>query len=182
MDKRKELAKYGKVIHEKGLVIGAGGNISARDEEAMIIKKKGADMSSGSADDYVYASLEEASSEPELLSSETPLHVACYKARQDVRAVVHVHSPMIIAAAEKTRLLKSTSYEFDCILQKDVPVIEYLNPGSSSLAEAVAEKVASGASAVIMQRHGAVSVGGTIEETYLRILALERACITFLHS
>jgi L-fuculose-phosphate aldolase len=182
MDKRKELAKYGKLIHEKGLVIGAGGNISARDEEAMIIKKKGADMSDGDAAAYVRVLLEEAAGGSALSSSETPLHVACYKACRDVQAVVHVHSPMIIAAAEKTRLLESTSYEFDCILQKGVPVIEYLQPGSASLAEAVAERIADGASAVMMRRHGAVSVGKDTEEAYLRILALERSCVTFLHS
>lgn len=182
MDKRKELIKYGRLIHEKGLVIGAGGNISAREDETLIIKKKAADMSCGRAGDYVRVSLEEAAGKNELLSSETPLHVACYNARRDVEAVVHFHSPMVIAAGERTDLLESTSYEFDCILQKEVPVVEYIQPGSASLAEAAAGKIASGANAVIMRHHGALTVGKNLEEAYLRALALERACITFLHS
>jgi L-fuculose-phosphate aldolase len=182
MDKRKELAKYGCLIHEKGLVIGAGGNISARDGDTLIIKKKSADMSCARVGDYIRVPLEEAAGKSALLSSETPLHVACYKVRRDIEAVVHFHSPMVIAAGEKTDLLKSTSYEFDCVLQKEVPVIEYIQPGSVSLAEAAAGKIESGANAVIMRRHGALTVGASLEEAYLRALALERACITLLHS
>ena len=176
-----ELIRYGCLLHEKELVIGAGGNISARDGEHIVIKRKGADMSEAGAGDYVRVSLKEASGENENLSSETPLHVACYKARQDVQAVVHVHSPMVIATAEKTHFLESTSYEFDCLLERTVPVVEYIQPGSAELGEAVAEEISSGANAVIMRRHGAVSVGRSPEEAYLRALALERACVTFLH-
>jgi L-fuculose-phosphate aldolase len=182
MDRRKEIAKYGQLIHEKGLVIGAGGNISARDGDFLIIKRKSADMSEGNAGDYVRIPFEEAEKETELLSSEAPLHIACYKAAQNVGALVHVHSPFTIAAAGKIDFLASTSYEFDCILEKSVPVVEYIQPGSRDLANTVADKVKEGAGAVMMRKHGAVSVGEDLKEAYLRILALERACVTFLHS
>jgi L-fuculose-phosphate aldolase len=181
MDMRKEAAKYGRLLHEKGLVIGAGGNISARDGDFLVIKKKGVDMSGGRPGDYARIKLEKAEEEKELLSTETPFHAACYKASKNVNAVIHVHSPLVIAAAEKTDILESVSYEFDCILQKAVPVIEYIQPGSFSLASALAEKVSVGAGAVMMKRHGSICVGKDLEEAYLRVLALERACLTFLH-
>jgi L-fuculose-phosphate aldolase len=182
MNKIREIAKYGRLIHEKDLVIGAGGNISERDGEFLIIKRKGANMADGNADDYIRILFEKTESEQELLSTETPMHVACYRARTDINALIHVHSPIMIAAAEKTDLLKSTSYEFDCILQREVPVLDYIEPGSVSLAEAVSKKLSNGANAVMMKRHGAISSGRDIEEAYLRVLALERACLTFLHS
>lgn len=185
MDRRKALAKYGALLHSEKLVIGAGGNISEKDGDFLIIKKKEADMSRAKAEDYVRLSFSEAENElkkeKSLLSSETPLHVASYKSREDIGSIVHVHSPYMIALGEKTSLLESTSYEFDCILEKDVPVIEYIKPGSLELAEAIAGELKKGANAVIMKRHGAVIAGKRIEEAYLRTLALERACIAYLH-
>ena len=178
----REIAGYGRLLHENKFVIGAGGNISARDASAIVIKKKGADMSLGRARDYVRLPFSEAEKGGDMLSSETPLHIACYNARDDIGAVVHVHSPYIVAAAGRIDILGSVSYEFDCILQKAVPVIEYIQPGSFELAAAVAEKIKQGAGAVLMRRHGAIAVGKDLKEAYLRTLALERACVTFLHS
>ena len=93
---------------------------------------------------------------------------------------MHVHSPYIVAVSQRTATLESLSYEFDCILQKPVPVLKYIQPGSFELAEAVAAKISSGANAVMLKRHGAITIGADIKEAYLRTLALERACITFL--
>ncbi|MEA3489459.1 MAG: class II aldolase/adducin family protein [Candidatus Omnitrophota bacterium] len=180
MDKTREIARYGKLLHLNGLVIGPGGNISLRDGDSLIIKKKGADMSREDADDYIRVPFPEKDSRDGSLSSETPLHIACYEARKDIAAVIHVHSPYMIALAGRTDLLESTSYEFDCVLRKAVPVIGYIQPGTQELAAAVAEKIRDGANAVIMRRHGAISVGRDLEEAYLRILALDRACISLL--
>ena len=182
-DKLQEVAHYGKLLHKNKLVIGAGGNISARDGDSLIIKKKMADMSEADPDNYLQIPFSEVSKDSSgTLSSETPLHTACYASREDVGAVIHVHSPYLVAAAGKTDLLESLSYEFDCVLGENVPVIGYIQPGSEGLAREVGEKMKHGAGAVLMKRHGATSVGKTLKEAYVRILALERACITFLHS
>ncbi len=182
MDRRMKIAEYGRKLHDKNLVIGAGGNISEKDGDILIIKKRGADMSRQKADDYVNIPFKEAQKPNAALSSETPFHVACYKARSDVGAVIHVHSPVIVAAANRTDLLEGVSYEFECVLEGPVRVINYIQPGSDPLALAVADKIEKGANAVMMRRHGALSVGKDAEEAYLRILALERACMTFLLS
>lgn len=182
-DKLEEAAHYGYLLHLNKLVIGAGGNISVRDGDSVIIKKKMADMSEESTENYIQLPFSELQKlDNDSLSSETPLHTACYEAREDVGAVIHVHSPYLIATAGKTDTLKSTSYEFDCIIDKDVPVVDYIEPGSKELALAIGEKIHNGANAVLMKRHGATTVGKSLEEAYLRMLALERACITFLNS
>lgn len=180
-DIKKDLAFYGKLLHEKGLAIGQGGNLSARDGRYLIIKESGADMSAARRGDYIRAAFKDAEKGSSLLSSETPLHLACYGARDGVGAVIHAHSPALVAAASKAGVLESNSYEFDCLLGKDVPVVPFIRPGSSELAAAVSRKVKNGAAAVLMARHGAVAVGADIKEAYTRILALERACLTFLY-
>ena len=180
MNKRKELAKYGKLLHDKELVIATGGNISLRNGDNLIIKKQGVDMSRGRTKDYVSVLFSETNKEKERLSTETPFHVACYTARTDIGAIVHTHSPSMVAAAEKTNILSDISYEFQYIVESTVPVIAYLKPGSSELAAAIAAEIKQGANAVLMKKHGAIAVGCDIKQAYLRMIALERACQTFL--
>lgn len=176
-----ELAKYGRLLHEKDLVIGAGGNISLRDGEYICIKKQGEDMSSSCADTFDRVLLNEANSAGHL-STETPFHVACYKAAKEVKAVIHVHSPHIVAAGNLIKVLESPSYEFECILGPEIPVIEYVKPGSGELALEIGEQVKKGAKGVIMKQHGAVTVGQSLQEAYVRMLALERGCLIYLYS
>ena len=180
-DIKKELVRYGKLLQLGGFAIGSGGNLSAKDAGYIFIKRQGADLSEAKTGDYLRISLKEAEKGPAGISSETPLHLASYAARPEAGAVIHVHSPAMVAAAEKTRLLKSNSYEFDCVMGGDVPVIPFIKPGTRALADAAASKVKSGANAVLLARHGAVCIGRNTEEAYVRVLALERACLTFLY-
>jgi len=182
MNKKRELVKYGKLLHDQGFVIGSGGNISIRDKNNIVIKKQGTNMATGGKEAYLSISFSAAAKGNRRLSSETPLHLACYGARGDIGAVIHVHAPYSIAAGEKTKVMqKSISYEFECVLGGNVPVIGYIKPGSEKLAETIAKKIKTGANAVIMRKHGAVAVGRDLQEAFVRIQALERACVTFLH-
>ena len=183
MDNIEKLLNCGRLLHEHRLVIGSGGNISSRQAGSVTIKKKDVDMSRAVREDYAAISLDGArSAENTLLSSETPLHLACYASAEDISSVIHVHSPYMIAASARTDILESPSYEFDCIIGHSVPVIPYLRPGSRELGEAVAGKIAAGSRVVLMRRHGAVTAGKDIDQALMRALALERACIAFLFS
>ncbi len=177
-----ELVDIGKALHDERLVIGPGGNISAVVGGVLYIKKRGADMSRQDHNDFFNISIDEVDVEHEEISSECPFHLACYKADKKIGAIIHVHSPYMIAASEKARELRDISYEFDCILGSSVPVIDYIQPGSGDLAQKVAEHVKDGKNTILMRKHGAVSTGKDLKQAYLRILALERACITFLHT
>lgn len=181
MDARKELARYGKMIHAAGFAIGHGGNISLRRGGVIFIKKKDVDMSRARTSDYLAVTIKAAAKGDARLSSETPLHLASYASRKDISAVIHAHSPAMVAVAARTRLLKSNSYEFDCVLGPSVPVVPFIKPGSKALAGRVSGSLRTGAAAVLLARHGAVSVGRNIEEAYERLIALERACLTFLY-
>jgi L-fuculose-phosphate aldolase len=107
--------------------------------------------------------------------------VACYEARPDIGAVIHVHSPYVVAIAERVNFLsEEISYEFEYIMEKPVPVIPYIEPGSGDLAMAISKEISYGINGVIMRRHGSVVVGRTLREAYVRTLALERAAKTVL--
>ncbi|MFH1411467.1 MAG: class II aldolase/adducin family protein [Candidatus Omnitrophota bacterium] len=181
MSIKEQLAVCGKRMHAEKLVIGAGGNISARTGGRVWIKKRDKDMGKGDPDDYVEIKDGKGGDlNGEMLSSETPMHLACYEKNKDINAIVHAHSPFAIAVAEKGGIPEHISYEADCIIGSAVPAIDYLQPGSEKLAEEVSERVKSGANAVLLKRHGAIAVGRDIEEAFLRIMALERVCKVYL--
>lgn len=180
MDKKEELAYYGKLLHDKALVIGAGGNISVREPEGFIIKRKFSDMSTGNKEDYISVNFEDLAETEKIVSSETPLHIGCYEAQSNNGAVMHVHSPYMVAIGEKVKVLKSPSYEFDCIVGQDIPILEYIQPGSKELAKEVKVLAQKGHTAILLKRHGGIAMGQDLHQAYLRIMALERACITAL--
>ena len=93
---------------------------------------------------------------------ETPIHAAIYRERKDVQAVAHTHAPTATAfGIAKTEILP-LQVEMFMLLPNGVPVVPFELPGSKALAEAVQKKMMN-YDAVILENHGIVTVGSTIE-------------------
>ena len=96
------------------------------------------------------------------ISLETPMHAAIYRARKDVQAVVHTHTPTATAfGIAKTEILP-LQIEMFMLLPNGIPIVPFEPPGSEALAETVQNKMAD-YDAVILENHGIVTVGSTIE-------------------
>lgn len=161
----KKLVKAGKELYEQGLVKGNSGNISARipNKDYFLIKPSGASMRFLKSEELILIDLQGNKIRGELnVSLETPMHAAVYKARDDVHAIVHTHAPTATAfGIAKTEVLP-LQVEMFKLLPNGVPVIPFETPGSEILAEAVQKKI-SDYDAVILENHGVVTVGSTIE-------------------
>ncbi|MDD4013750.1 MAG: class II aldolase/adducin family protein [Candidatus Omnitrophica bacterium] len=182
-DVRKELVKRGRQLYAAGLALGRGGNISVLERGRIFIKAAGVDMEEALVKDYPDVGPEEALSESKhgRVSTEIPMHLACYRANRAIKAVVHVHSPELVAVSALTKVLESNSYEFDCLLGRKVPVVPFIEPGSDKLGRAVAKKVSESSNGVLLARHGAVCFGRTLKEACDRAMALSRACRLYLY-
>ena len=114
------------------------------------------------------------------VSVETPIHAAIYRARKDVQAVVHTHAPTATAfGIAKTEILP-LQIELFMLLPNGVPVVSFKAPGSKALADAVQKKIANH-DALILENHGIVTVGSTIEAACsLNEMIEEGAKIQFL--
>src|SRR4051794_29769841 len=100
-DLRDQLAHVGYDVVQSGLVVGSGGNLSARipDEDAIWVTASGTWLDRLSRG--TFAPVRIADGEPAMVgalpasriepSSELALHLALYRARPDVNAVVHLH-------------------------------------------------------------------------------------------
>lgn len=161
-----------------GLVTGSAGNVSRRVGELVFITPSG--IPYGFLDPRQVAGIELdklGTSRPSPFtgtpSSEWRLHVAIYRARGDVGAIVHTHSPYATAASFGAQF-PVVHDEGKLLFGEEIPISRHAPPGTWELAEAVAEALAGG-KAVLIAHHGAVAVGGTLREALLLAEKLEEA-------
>ncbi|QLH74718.1 MAG: class II aldolase/adducin family protein [Methanomassiliicoccales archaeon] len=175
MKERAEIVRFGKYLYDKGLVTGTSGNISVRgDEDTMLITPSGACKGMLSVSDMIEVRI----SDGELLSEgrpsmETPFHLAFYRKRRDVNAVVHSH-PLYctIFAVAGLRVFTTLTPESLLVLGREVPYVPYATPGSEDLAEGLTENMGD-ANAFLLDKHGAIAVGGSLKDAFHRLETLE---------
>lgn len=145
------MVKAGKSMINAGLTKGTGGNISVFDRERDRVYITPHDMPYDSIkpEDIPVYSLDGAPLEtPREPSMELQMHLNIYRARDDVSAIVHTHSPALIKLAEKDENpLK-------------LPAAPVYPVGSEELAKGCVEHLKQ-APAVLLRSHGAVVVGKT---------------------
>ncbi len=114
-------------------------------------------------------------------SSELLVHLAIYAVRPDVRAVLHAHPPSVLAASLASVPLDWGSLSEAVVLLGPVVRVPYLPPGGQELAQAV-QHAARASNLLILERHGAVALGTSIEEALGRLEVLERCAYVLLHA
>jgi len=99
-------------------------------------------------------------------------HTYPYKAREDVGAVIHVHPMMVVALTATGK--KICAFQHRQKFGKGVPVTPWLWGSSAEDAER-ATKAMGESCAVIIEGHGAIVTGKTLEEACINAVQLERA-------
>jgi L-fuculose-phosphate aldolase len=177
------IAKAGKELYAHGLVKGTSGNISARvpGTETFLIKPSGTRMGFLKPEELVLVDLLGKKVAGELnVSLETPMHAAIYRARREVQAVMHTHPPTATAFGIAKTAILPLQIEMFMRFPNGVPVIPFIAPGSKALAMAVQKKL-DGCDAVVLENHGIVTVGETVEAACdLNEMVEEAAKIQFL--
>jgi L-fuculose-phosphate aldolase len=108
-------------------------------------------------------------------TSEILLHLAIYKARPDVQAVVHCHPPHATAfAIAHEPIPKCVLPEVEVFLG-EVPMAVYETPGTQRFAETVLPYVKH-CNTIILANHGTVSFGPTLENAYWNTEIVDAYC------
>jgi L-fuculose-phosphate aldolase len=112
---------------------------------------------------------------------EYPIHTEVLAARSDLAAVVHTHAPALNAFSSLGVALLPISH--DAIPFTEPPIPRFTVTGalidSAELGSALAAELGE-ANGMLMPKHGAVTVGATIEAAVMHAVLLERACRTAL--
>ena len=111
---------------------------------------------------------------PRRATSEIQLHLEVYRKRPDVGAIVHAHPPLVVQLSREGRLPDPMRLEEEERIFGRVVEVPYSEEGSRALAATAAAGLET-AFACVLADHGAVTVGGTVEDALRRMLSLERA-------
>jgi len=174
---KEELARYGKKIYEAHLVVGAGGNISARDGELVWMKPSGFAMDEMGPDDMCGMLLKTGQQVegPHKPTSEVNMHLGVYRARPDAMAVFHTHSPwlcgVVSAGIDVANQVMFAEFINDLGRRVTVP---YVTPTTEVLANLVSE-AAKTADTIFMANHGVCALGVNMKQAFWRCLIVEDA-------
>lgn len=177
---KEELVRYGVKIAQARLVAGAGGNISARDGRLVWMKPSGYAMDEITPDDLCGMDLEDGRQVrgPHKPTSEVNMHLAIYRARQDINAIFHTHSPWASGVISSGAELKPMFAEFVCDLGR-VGTVPYVTPTTQSLADVMAD-CAAGHDTIFMVNHGVAALGVSMKQAYYKCLVVEDAAISMV--
>jgi L-fuculose-phosphate aldolase len=172
---KEDLVRYGRLLYERGLMTGTAGNISERSgQDEMLITPSGACKGMLSEKDLVRVRISDgAALEGGRPSIETPFHLAFYRRRPEVGAVVHTHPTYCTTMAVMGReVMPAIIPEGLLVLGREVPMVPYGTPGSQELA-ANLDRAAAAGDAFIMEMHGAITVGRDLRQATHRMETLE---------
>lgn len=162
---RSEIVLFGKKLLERGLVIGTGGNLSARSGRRVALSPGGLEYEIMKPEDVAVVDMEGRILEGRMKpTSEMSLHLALYLSRPDISAVVHTHSPYACVMACLGREIPPFHY-LVALAGRKIPVAPYACFGTSELALSAAEAMGEG-KALLLANHGMVSLGGSLQEAF----------------
>jgi L-fuculose-phosphate aldolase len=180
MEIRAELVAATRRLVADGLCVGTAGNVSVRVDDGVLITPSGLDPARMTEADVVLVGhdgqVRDGSRAP---SSELAMHLTVYRTT-GARAVVHTHSPF--AAALSTTLAELPAIHYLIVqLGGPVRVAGYALFGTEALAREL-DAALEGRSAILLQNHGAVTIGANLSEAYDRALLLEWLCSLYWHA
>ncbi len=167
-EQRELVCEYAQRMWKAGLVVGSAGNISVRAPEPnrWIITPSSIAYDLLTPDQVVVIDEDEDLVEGERAPSfETPVHLAVYRARPDVGAVVHTHSRYATTMALLRRPIAPVLDEMVVYLGGQVEVARYGRSGSEELAAQVVEALGD-RSAVLLAAHGVLTTGKDLAKAY----------------
>ena len=174
---REAVASFMRRLYRQFLTTTSGGNISCRTSDGnIVITASQSDKGNQTMENVGIVTPDGENLTKELkLSIETNLHLAIYKARKDVSAIVHAHpvTATFFCAAKEYELNTHLTAEAYAVAG-DVVKIPYALMGTKELAELTAEKMRF-FDCGLMENHGVITVGKDLLSAFDRMELLENA-------
>jgi len=171
---RDELLRISALTYERHLLVALDGNLSVRlSDELILCTQAGCHKGMLSDEQLVVIDLGgkkvRGVGEP---TSEMAMHLACYRERPDVEAVVHAHPPTCIAFTVAGVSMARCVLPEVVLTLGAVPTLDYQTTGTDQLADKVGEAIRAN-DAVMLDRHGAVCVGSSLLDAFCKLETME---------
>lgn len=178
-----QLCKRANEFYERGDAFGGSGNLSLRKGENVFITPTATALKDLQPASLARITLSGASEGDVRPSKEYPFHLAIYRNRPDMAAVVHLHSPNTVAVSCLRDLNASEPLPaltpYYIMRVAPLGVVDYFRPGSDELAAAVGE-TAKEFDCMLLRNHGLICAGSSFGEAADRAIELEETCRLFL--
>ena len=158
-----------------GLIAGRDGNLSVRvAKERALVTPTNTIKSLIHARDMVEVDLSGRSRSrgPRKPTSELDLHLRILRHRPDVQAVVHAHPPTVTGFAVAGEAIPDNLLPELIFVVGPVALVPFGRPGTPELGDRVVPYL-EGHNALLLANHGAVTMGRTLDEAWIRMESLE---------
>lgn len=173
---RDELVSVCSRIAQKGLSVSVDGNVSCRlDEERILVTPSGVSKANLCPTELIIVDLNGNPLDKGLKPSvELKMHLLIYQKREDVKAVVHAHPKSAIALSLAGISLETPLLSEVVLSLGGIPTAPYATPTTEEVPNSILPYVIDH-NAIILARHGAVTMGRTLEEAFYRMETVEHA-------
>ena len=173
---RKEVARFMRRLYKHGLTTTSGGNISLRlSDELILITPSATDKGRMKWKEVGIVNILGENLTPHLKPSiETAMHLAIYKKKKEVTAIVHAH-PVFASLFTAIRAKINTNLTAEARAILGVPLlVKYAVMGSVALAEVAAENILK-SDILLLENHGILTTGSNLLQAFDKIEVLENA-------
>jgi L-fuculose-phosphate aldolase len=167
------LATMGR-IYQYRMTTTSGGNLSIREENGDIwITPTRVDKGTLRREDIVFVGKDGRVEGIHPPSSELPLHQAIYRARPDLRGLVHAHPVALVAFSAIHQVPNTMLFPKAKSVCGNVLFAPYELPSSEELGTTTAGKFKEGSDCIILENHGVVTGGINLGDAFQKFETLE---------
>ncbi len=170
---RQTLAQYAQKLAQQRLVTGTEGNLSWRTKEGIYTTPSGRFKEDLRPEDIVLLDEEGRVLEGGQPSSELPMHLAIYRARPEVKAVIHAHPPYTLALELAGHDFSETHLIEAALFLGEIQTVPFAVPGTEEVPEKLGPFLSQG-KVFVLSRHGAVTLGQNLAEAFNLMCILEK--------
>ena len=177
---RHEIVQVCRMLHRKNYLAATDGNVSVRLGDRVLVTPSGVHKGLMEANQVITVDLTgrvlRGEGRP---TSEIRMHLLAYELRPDVGAVVHAHLPYATACTLAGIDLLEPILPEVVITLGGIPTAPYATPGSEEVPEAIREFIRE-YDAILLSRHGAMTVGRDVTDAYNKMEKLEHTARVML--
>ena len=186
------LIRAGRRLGARGLISAGEGNLSIRlDADRLLVTPAGMRKDELAPDDLVvvwtgHPERDAVSRSGRGPTSDLAIHLAVHAARPDIGAMAHAHLPAAMGLTLAGEVPDPSALPETALLLPRLPYLSLGIPGSVELAGRIAAALSEPveppeplASAVLLERHGAVAVGADPDHAVNRLELVEVLCRTW---
>jgi L-fuculose-phosphate aldolase len=163
---RDEIIATVRQFNRSGLSFGRSGNVSTRTTFGFLVTPSGVAYEDLQADDLNEMDMAgNVIGGPLQPSSEWRMHRDIYQAREDVNAIVHVHSPYATGIACTRKPIPAFHYMITVLGGDSIPCAKYATFGTEELARNVLAALGDNM-ACLLANHGQIALGEDLETAF----------------